>query len=212
VLVDTGPDIRAQLIGHKIPQVDAVIYTHSHADHIAGLDEIRILNRILGAKMPTYATAKTWDDLQRRFDYAFKPWNGGGFFRPVFEEHVIEAGQVVDIAEFPIQLIGQDHGFMQSLGLRLGDFAYCTDVVRLDAVALAALQGLETLVVDCFTRGTPHPTHANLAQVLEWVAVLKPRRTVLTHMGPSMDYGWLAANLPDGVEAGFDGMVITGAA
>jgi phosphoribosyl 1,2-cyclic phosphate phosphodiesterase len=102
-------------------------------------------------------------------------------------------------------VIGQDHGFSTSLGLRVGGFAYCTDVKRLDAVALAALAGVETLVIDCFTRGAAHPTHVNLDQVLEWVALLGPKRTVLTHMGPNMDYSWLQENLPAGVEPGFDG-------
>jgi phosphoribosyl 1,2-cyclic phosphate phosphodiesterase len=206
LLVDTGPDLRLQLTDCKIPKIDAVFYTHAHADHIAGLDEIRILNRLLGAPMPAYSDATCWHDLKLRFDYAFKPWTGGSFFRPVLDVHVVEPGQVVDILGLPVAVIGQDHGFIQTLGLRIGRFAYCTDVRRLDERALAALEGVETLVVDCFTRHEPHPTHANLDQVMDWVARLRPRRTILTHLGPSMDWRWGETHLQAGVALGFDGL------
>ncbi len=212
LLVDTGPDLRLQLTGCKIPKIDAVLYTHSHADHIAGLDEVRILNRLIGAPMPAYAMAVSWAELQDRFDYAFRPWTTApAFFRPVFERHEVEPGQSLQIIGLPVQLIGQDHGYVTSLGLRIGGFAYCTDVVRLDAAALEQLENLDVFVVDCFTRLEPHPTHANLEQVLAWVALLKPKRTVLTHMGPSMDYGWLTANLPESVAPGFDGLMLQSA-
>jgi phosphoribosyl 1,2-cyclic phosphate phosphodiesterase len=209
LLVDTGPDLREQLISNKINRIDAVFYTHGHADHIAGLDEVRILNRLLGAPMPAFTDARTAADLQRRFDYAFKPWTGPGFYRPVFALNLVEPGQNVDILRMPVRVIGQDHGHGPSLGLRIGGFAYCTDVVRLDDAALAALMDLDVLVVDCFTHTTPHPTHANLEQVLAWVARLQPRRTILTHMGPNMDYRWLVANLPAGLEPAFDGQTLT---
>ncbi len=208
ILVDTGPDLRLQLTSCRIGRVDAVIYTHAHADHVAGLDEVRILNRIFGAPMPVYATALCFEELAQRFAYAFKPWTGPGFFRPVFEMHEVAAGETHEVVGLPVEFIGQDHGFSLSLGLRVGGFAYCTDVKRLDEAALSALAGVETLVIDCFTRGAAHPTHVNLDQVKEWVALLKPRRTVLTHMGPNMDYRWLVENLPAGIEAGFDGMVL----
>jgi phosphoribosyl 1,2-cyclic phosphate phosphodiesterase len=208
LLVDTGPDLRLQLTGCKIPKIDAVLYTHAHADHVAGLDEVRILNRLINKPMPAYAMAATWTELQHRFDYAFRPWTGPGFFRPVFDRDEVEGGQVVDMVGLSARLIGQDHGFVPSLGIRVGDFAYCTDVVRLDDAALGALENLDVFVVDCFTRAGPHPTHANLDQVLAWVAQLRPRRTLLTHMGPDMDYGWLVANLPAGVEPAFDGQIL----
>ncbi len=208
LLVDTGPDLRGQLIDNKINRIDAILYTHAHADHIAGLDEIRILNRLLGAPMPTYATAEVWAELRLRFAYAFKPWTGGGFFRPVLDAEDIAPGDTVKIIGLEVTLIGQDHGFIPSLGLRIGGFAYCTDVVRLDEAAFAALAGLDVFVVDCFTSGGPHPTHAHLALVLDWVARLRPGRTILTHMGPNMDYRRLLETLPDGVEPAYDGMVL----
>ena len=210
LLVDTGPDLRLQLTAQGIGRIDAVLYTHAHADHIAGLDEIRILNRILGAPLPAYASPATWAELRQRFDYAFnKPYTGGFFIRPVLQAFEITPQQPIDILGLKIRLIDQDHGFSRSLGLRVGGFAYCTDVVRLDAHALAALAGVQILVVDCFTSAGPHPTHAHLTQVLEWVAHLRPQRTILTHMGPDMDYQSLRKTLPPGVEPGYDGMVLT---
>ncbi|HQT64493.1 MAG: MBL fold metallo-hydrolase [Acidocella sp. 20-57-95] len=208
LLVDTGPDLRIQLTNCGVPNVHAVLYTHAHADHIAGLDEIRILNRLINAPMPIYATAAVFGEIRQRFDYAFKPWNGNGFFRPVLAPQNIEAGQVMDILGLPVQVFEQDHGYISSLGVRVGSFAYCTDVVRLDDAALNALAGVEILVVDCFTKTTPHPTHANLEQVLAWVERVKPTLTILTHMGPTMDYRSLLKDLPKGVEPGFDGMVV----
>ncbi len=208
LLVDTGPDLRAQLMDNKIPKVDAVLYTHAHADHIAGLDEVRILNRILGTPMPAYAEAATWDDLLVRFDYAFKPWTGPGFYRPAFVPHTVAAGETREIIGLPVEMIGQNHGFVTSLGLRIGNAAYCTDVKIFDDNALGQLQNLDLLIVDCFTSQDNHPTHPNLAQVFAWVEQLRPKRTVLTHMGPSMEYRWLRENLPPGIEPGYDGMVL----
>jgi phosphoribosyl 1,2-cyclic phosphate phosphodiesterase len=208
LLIDTPPDLRQQLTSTGIGRIDAVLYTHAHADHIAGLDEIRILNRIIGRAMPAYATSDIWAELRQRFDYAFKPFNGGFFSRPVLEAKEIAPGQTVPIFGMQVKLIDQDHGYSRSLGLRVQNFAYCTDVAHLNEVALGALTGLDLFVVDCFTRAEKHPTHASLGQVLAWVEQLWPKRTILTHMGPDMDYQALRAILPPGIEPGYDGMVI----
>ncbi len=209
LLVDASPDLRNQIIGCRIVGVDAVLFTHAHADHIAGIDDLRILNRIANRPLDAFATQRTLDEVTRRFGYAFKPWQPPHFYRPVLVDRPVQPGSTIETAGMQVQLFSQDHGKLETLGLRIGPFGYSTDVVNLDENAFAALEGVDTWVVDCFLRGETHWTHAHLGRVLEWVARLRPRRTVLTHMGTSMDWAWLAANLPIGIEAGFDGMVLT---
>jgi phosphoribosyl 1,2-cyclic phosphate phosphodiesterase len=207
VLVDTGPDMREQLLACRVPRVDAVIYTHAHADHILGLDDVRILNRIVDRPIEAFATQATLDDLEARFPYAFKPWQPPGFFRPVLVPRPVDPGDTVEMAGMSVRLFDQDHGFTRSLGLRVGAFAYSTDAVALDEAAFAALAGVDTWLVGCFQRHA-HRTHAWLGRVLTWVERVRPRRTILTHMGTDMDFSAISARLPAGVEAGYDGMVV----
>jgi len=207
LLVDTGPDMREQLLACRVPRVDAVFYTHAHADHILGLDDVRILNRILDRPIDAFSTAETLDELAMRFSYAFKPWQPPGFFRPVLVPRPVLPGEAVTMAGMRTAVFDQDHGFTRSLGLRVGGFGYSTDAVALDDAAFATLAGVDTWVVGCFQRHA-HRTHAWLARALSWVERLRPRRTVLTHMGPDMDFSWLSKRLPEGVEPGYDGMVL----
>jgi phosphoribosyl 1,2-cyclic phosphate phosphodiesterase len=208
LLIDTSPDMRAQFLASRIPGADAVLFTHAHADHITGIDDVRILSRIAKRPLEAYATQNTLDEITRRFGYVFAPWEGKGFYRPVLTAKMISPGGMIRAIDLDLKLFSQDHGRLQTLGLRVGPFAYSTDVVRLDEAALEILTGVDTWVVGCFLRHEPHWTHANLPTVLGWVERLRPRRTVLTHMGTDMDWAWLRANLPDGVEAGYDGMVL----
>lgn len=207
LLVDTSPDMRTQLLACRIPAVHAVLYTHAHADHITGIDDVRILNRIVGHPLDAYATRPALDELTRRFAYAFRPWQPPDFFRPVLVPREVEAGDTVTMAGMQVRLFEQDHGHVRSLGVRIGGFGYSTDVVGLDDAAFAALSGVDTWVVGCFLRQGPHKTHADLAEVLAWARRVNARRTILTHMGTDMDWDWLSANLPPGVEPGHDGMV-----
>ncbi|HXT82582.1 MAG TPA: MBL fold metallo-hydrolase [Acetobacteraceae bacterium] len=208
LLVDTSPDMRSQLLDCRIPGADAVLFTHAHADHITGVDDVRILNRIAGRPLAAFATQQTLDEITRRFAYAFKPWQKPHFYRPVLEAVPVRPGDTIEAAGLQVRLFGQGHGQVETLGLRIGPFGYSTDVLTLDEDALAALAGVDTWVVGCFLRQGPHWTHADLPAVLDWVVRLRPRRTFLTHMGTDMDWAWLAANLPAGVEAGYDGMVL----
>jgi phosphoribosyl 1,2-cyclic phosphate phosphodiesterase len=207
VLVDTGPDMRAQLLACGVPRIDAIVFTHAHADHITGLDDVRLLNRIAGKPLPAFGTTKTMEEIHRRFDYAFRPWEGPNFYRPVLETRELAAGQGFDACGLRFATFDQDHHVLHTLGLRVGRFAYSTDVVRLDEAAFAAMAGIDTWLVGCFQR-EPHMTHAHLELVLQWAARLGVRRTVLTHMGIDMDLAWLRARLPSGVEPGIDGQIL----
>ena len=207
LLVDTSPDMRGQLLACAVPRIDAILFTHSHADHITGLDDVRMLNRIVGRPLVAFATAETLAELELRFGYAFRPWQPPGFFRPVLQTCPVAPGQEPSMAGMPVRLFDQDHRFTRTLGLRIGGFAYSTDVVGLDAVALDGLAGVHTWLVDCFQRA-PHTTHAHLELVLRWAERVRPVRTILTHMGIDMDWAWLAANLPAEVEAAYDGLIL----
>jgi phosphoribosyl 1,2-cyclic phosphate phosphodiesterase len=208
LLVDTSPDMRSQLLDCRVPSVDAILFTHAHADHVTGIDDVRILNRIVNRPLPAFATTTTLAEMTRRFGYAFRSWDPPHFFRPVLEAKPVEPGDVFHASGMQVRVFTQNHGRVETLGLRVENFGYSTDVVALDEAAFAVLEGIDTWVVDCFLRRDVHWTHANLSIVQEWVERLRPRRTVLTHMGTEMDWGWMQANLPKGIEAGYDGMVL----
>ncbi len=207
LLIDAGPDLRAQLLATGIDRVDAVLFTHAHADHIMGIDELRAVNRITGRPLPAFATPETLAVLQRRFDYVFLPSTAPWFYRPALEPVPVAPGETLRLPGMELQLLRQDHAVMETLGLRIGGFAYCTDVVRFPEETLAALAGLDTWVVDCFQR-RPHKVHADLPTVLGWVERLRPRRTVLTHMSQDLDHGALRRELPRHVMPGRDGLVL----
>jgi phosphoribosyl 1,2-cyclic phosphate phosphodiesterase len=208
LLVDTGPDMRAQLLAAGIGRVEGIVFTHAHADHITGIDDVRILNRLVGRPIEAFAMPETLEELSRRFDYAFRPWQPPHFFRPVLETRPVEPGETFAAAGLTVQTFAQDHGYLRTLGLRIGAFAYSTDAVALDEDAFATLAGVETWVIDCFQRAPAHKTHAHLDVALAWARRVGARRTILTHMGNDMDWAWLRANLPAGVEPGHDGMLL----
>jgi len=208
LLIDTAPDLREQLLACRVRSIHAVLFTHAHADHISGIDDVRVLNRIIDSPLQAFGMQRTLDEITRRFGYAFAPWEGPGFYRPVLRPAPAEAGSTHRILGMEVRLFRQGHGKAETLGMRVGAFGYSTDVVTLDEAAFEALAGVDTWVVGCFLPHDRHWTHANLPTVLAWVKRLRPRRTVLTHMGPAMDWGWLTANLPPGIEPGHDGMVL----
>jgi len=207
VLVDTSPDLRDQLLDAEVRHLDGVLYTHGHADHMHGLDELREINRAMKAPLPIYATADTLAALETRFGYAFEGIpEGETYFRPWLMPNVI-TGAPFTVKTLQAQPFVQSHGFSTTMGFRMGDMAYSTDVWDLDDTAKAMLTGLSVWIVGALT-DTPHPTHAHLDKVLGWIDELKPRRAVITHMGPTLDYETLVFHLPVGVTPAFDGMVI----
>lgn len=207
LLVDTGPDLREQLLACGISRVDAILYTHAHADHIAGMDDVKIINRIIDRSIDIFASTATLDELHMRFDYVFRPWQGPHFFRPVVQPHVLEPGRTVETCGMTLQVFDQDHGFVRTIGFRAGQFAYCTDVAVLDETALDLLRGVDTFLVECFQR-RPHNTHAHPERVAEWAARIQPRRTIITHMSYDLDWRWMQKHLPAGIEPAYDGMVL----
>ncbi len=207
LLIDTGPDLRTQLLACSIGRVDAILFTHAHADHVCGIDDVRSLNRVIDRPLEVFATAATMTELQSRFSYAFRPWSPPGFFRPVLTGTLLEPGRTARVLGADLVVFSQKHGRQQTLGFRAGWFAYSTDLSALDDAALDALAGVDTWMVDCFQR-QPHPAHAHLSRVLDWARALGVRRTVLTHMGTDLDWAWLVRHLPPGVEPAFDGQAL----
>lgn len=214
VLIDTGPDLRDQLLSADIKRLDAVVYSHSHADHAHGIDELRAVNWLMRRSIDCYADATTLADLHQRFGYALVPIPDGGHFpRPALRPIEIRPGEPFTIAGQvgPMTILPflQDHGYSTTLGFRVGRFAYSTDVIRFDETALAALEDLDVWVVDCVRTDPPHAVHAHLPVTLDWIAKVRPRRAVLTHMNQTMDYDTLCRILPEGVEPAYDGMVLS---
>lgn len=208
LLIDSSPDMRAQLLACAVPRIDAILFTHAHADHVLGIDDIRILNRIAGRPIDAFAEPVTLTELDRRFDYAFKEWTTRPhFFRPSLVKRPVGFGDVIETCGLRIDTFEQDHGYLSTMGLRVGGFGYSTDVATLDDHAFEVLAGVDVWLVDCFQRGR-HTTHANVDQVIEWHERLRPGRTILTHMGFDIDWAWLQRRLPAGIEPGHDGMVI----
>lgn len=208
LLVDSSPDLRQQALAAKLTHIDGVLYTHAHADHTHGIDEIRSFNYLSNKPIPAYADATTLANLKQSFPYAFLPAIPHyGWFRPCLIPHPLEPGHAFKAASMEVLPFLQTHGKITTLGFRFGAMAYSTDVNHLDENAFAVLEGVSLWIIDCL-RYTPSPTHADLALTLAWIERVKPKRAILTHMSHDFDYDSLTKSLPEGVEPGYDGMVI----
>ncbi len=210
-VIDTGPDFREQMIAAGVEKVDAVLYTHPHADHIHGIDDLRGFALATRRRVPIHAEAETLARLYDAFGYCFKTPPGSGY-PPILEANEIhvDAGAVrIDGDGGPIDFVPllQNHGDIYSLGFRIGDFAYCCDVSGFPPGTVARLDGLDVLIVDAL-QYKRHPSHLSLEEALEWIDRLKPRRAYLTHMHTPLDYARVMRETPDNVEPCYDGLRI----
>lgn len=206
LLIDVSPDFRQQYLSNQLPGIDAVILTHAHADHIAGIDDLRQIYFVQGKQpIPLYATEETLDKVKGTFGYLFSSKNALEIYPKVLEPHVITGDFLLQ--GHPVQVLPQPHGPITSLGLRFGNFAYSTDFSHLEEDTLARLTGLDLWIVDCITFDQPRPTHSHLFQTLDYIEKVQPRRAILTHMGKLIDFKKIQKHLPPHVKPAYDGLV-----
>jgi phosphoribosyl 1,2-cyclic phosphate phosphodiesterase len=207
ILVDTSPDLREQLLTADVSAIDALIWTHDHADHCHGIDDLRQLFHARGAPVEAYGRAQTLDALNLRFAYAFEGRDG---YPPVAKPRILP--DEMTIGDIRVRTVDQPHGSITSVGLRFDhdgrSIAYSTDFNILTRDMHGLFDAVDLWVVDALRR-RPHPTHPHLDQTLDWIARVGPQRAVLTHMDQSMDYETLVQELPDGVVPGHDGLEIS---
>lgn len=208
VLIDTTPDMRAQLLDAGIGRLDAVVWTHAHADHTHGLDDLRQIVFNTRERLNVWADGDTQDDLLSRFAYAFVQPEGSPY-PPILNLHTINGPVTIEGAGGPVTLtpFEVNHGSIDALGFRIGDLAYLPDVATIPDDAWQHLQDLDCWVLDALRR-TPHPTHAHLDLALEWIARAAPRHAVLTNMHIDLDYAEVKAETADNIAPAYDGMVI----
>ena len=208
ILVDTSPDLREQLLDAGVKRLDAVLYTHEHADHTHGIDDLRGLVLTARRRVPVHLDEATATMMRARFLYCFETPPGGDY-PPIVDEHRLHAGTPVrvDGPGGPLEALpfALEHGSLDVLGFRFGDIAYTPDVSAIPDTALPALAGLDLWIVDAL-RIAPHPTHFNVEEALSWIERMRPRRAVLTNLHTDLDYGTLRRSLPPGVEPAYDGM------
>lgn len=206
VLIDTSPDMRSQLLDAGVGRLDAVLYTHSHADHVHGMDDLRMIVINMRARLPVWADQPTHDALMERFGYAFiQP--EGSMYPPILDMNLMAGDVVIEGPGGPLSFhpFLVPHGGMDALGFRVNDVAYLPDVASIPEHVWPKLEGLRCWIVDALRRD-PHPTHSHLSQTLEWIERVRPREAVLTNMHNDLDYATIAAETADHIRPAFDGM------
>jgi phosphoribosyl 1,2-cyclic phosphate phosphodiesterase len=203
VLVDTTPDLRSQALAHNLKRVDAIVFTHSHADHVMGLDEVRRFNALQKSAIPCYGDERTIGDLRRIYSYIFdSDVSPGGGIPQVVLTRVMGEFCIGPATFVPVPLM---HGSRMILGYRIGSFAYLTDCSAIPDSSWSLLQGVRVLILDAL-RERPHPTHLSIAQALDIVSRLQPARAWFTHMCHDLPHAATCARLPAGVELAYDGL------
>jgi phosphoribosyl 1,2-cyclic phosphate phosphodiesterase len=211
VVIDTGPDFREQMIAAGVQRLDAVIYTHAHADHLHGIDDVRGYFHAQRQRIPIHADAFTMDRIRLGFGYCLETPVGSNY-PPIVEPNLIETPDTpvtITGAGGPITFnpILQVHGDIMSLGFRVGDFAYCSDVSDFPEASHAKLRNLDTLVIDCLQYRF-HPSHLSMEQAMSWIERFAPRHAILTHMHIPLDYETVMAETPPHVEPAYDGLTV----
>jgi len=205
ILIDSSPDLRAQALANKIVQIDAVLYTHTHADHIHGIDDLRTFNFIQRQPIPIYGNRDTIEEIVRRFGYIFsaKAYSPGG--KPQLIAQIAEGD--FEISGIKVQMIPLKHGKRDNVGYRIGNAAWLTDTNGIYEEGYEKLKGLDVLFIDAL-RKTPHESHNSLENALKEIERIAPKRAVLIHLTHDYDHDVDNRNLPAGVELGYDGMVV----
>jgi phosphoribosyl 1,2-cyclic phosphate phosphodiesterase len=205
ILIDTSPDIRIQCVDNNIRRVDAVLYTHHHADHVVGLDDVRRFNAVQRAEIPVYGSAGTMAEIRKMFDYAFTPDSDYPSFKPMLR---------IELIDGPWEMFGQRivpillmHGPLPILGFRFGKFAYCTDCSHVPDESVELLAGLDMLILDGL-RHKPHPTHMTVAQAVDMAGRIGAKQTYLTHIAHELPHAATNAGLPPEVQLAHDGLTI----
>ena len=204
VLVDTSPDLRAQALTYGIRRVDAILFTHGHADHVMGLDEVRRFNVLQKSIVPCYGDAQTLGELRETFGYVFREQSAGGGIPRISLFRIGGAFTLGGVEFIPIPLM---HGPRPILGFRAGSFAYLTDCSRIPDESWPLLAGVRTLILDAL-RDRPHPTHFSVPEAIDVVARLAPERTYFTHIAHDLPHAATCARLPPGIELAYDGLVL----
>lgn len=209
VVIDTGPDFREQMIANGVKRLDAIFYTHAHADHLHGIDDVRTYFILQKHRVPIYADPLAMERIWQGFGYCLQSPPGSNY-PPILRPHVIEALDEPVIIDGPGGPIAfqphlQVHGDITSLGFRIGDVAYCSDVSDFPPETVPKLSDLDVLIIDAL-QYKYHPSHLSLDQAMEWIGRLQPKRAVLTHMHIPLDYQTVMAETPDHIEPAYDGM------
>jgi phosphoribosyl 1,2-cyclic phosphate phosphodiesterase len=210
-LIDTSPDLRIQLLMAGVGEIDGVVFTHPHADHTHGIDELRAVALNMRRRVPVWADSRTADALLGRFGYAFRTPEGSPY-PPILDIALLTplapltiSGRGGEVSLLPFEV---HHGDIRALGFRADGVAYTPDINGVPAESHAALSGLECWIVDALRR-TPHPSHWSLPETLEWISHFKPKRAIITNMHLDLDYETLCRELPPHIRPAFDGMMLT---